>query len=55
MNQVSELLTIKEAARALRLHPETVRRLLNDGKIPAVKIGRSWRIHLRTMIESDKN
>ena len=42
---MSELLTIKEAAKYLRMSPLTVYRLASQGKVPAVKVGRHWRIH----------
>lgn len=34
-----ELLTVKEAAQRLRLHPMTVRRMIDDGRLPAVQLG----------------
>jgi excisionase family DNA binding protein len=39
-----ELLTPDEAARYLRVNPQTVYRLLRGGRCPGVKIGRQWRI-----------
>ncbi|MBI4282338.1 MAG: response regulator [Chloroflexi bacterium] len=42
---MSELLTIKEAASYLRMNPLTVYRLASKGKMPAVKVGRHWRVH----------
>ena len=42
---MSGLLTIKEAASYLRMNPLTVYRLASKGKVPAVKVGRHWRIH----------
>ena len=39
-----ELLTCEEAATHLRLHVRTVGRLLNQGKLPGVKVGRQWRL-----------
>lgn len=39
-----ELLTPEEAARYLRVNPQTVYRLLRGGRCPGVKIGRQWRI-----------
>lgn len=42
---MSELLTIKEAASYLRMNPLTVYRLASKGKVPAVKVGRHWRVH----------
>ena len=38
------MLTIDEVATYLKLHPLTVRRLARRGDIPAVKIGRQWRV-----------
>jgi len=37
------LLSLKEAARFLKLHPNTVRALAKAGRIPAAKLGRGWR------------
>ena len=38
-----EILTIREVADLLKLHPKTVNRLANTGRLPAYKIGRQWR------------
>ncbi|RJX35626.1 MAG: DNA-binding protein [Desulfarculus sp.] len=37
------VLTPEEAASLLRVHPETVRRLMREGRLPAAKVGGSWR------------
>jgi excisionase family DNA binding protein len=39
------LLTAAEAGERLRLHPKTVVRMARDGRLPATKIGTSWRFH----------
>ncbi len=39
-----DLLTCEEAASYLRLHARTVGRLLTQGKLPGVKVGRQWRL-----------
>ena len=39
-----ELLTLKETARLLRVHPRTVWRWCRNGRVVAVKIGHEWRI-----------
>src|SRR4051812_7265838 len=39
-----DLMTCEEAANYLRLHPRTVGRLLTQGKLPGVKVGRQWRL-----------
>jgi excisionase family DNA binding protein len=35
--------TVEEVAKALKLHPYTVRRLIREGKMPAFKAGGQWR------------
>jgi excisionase family DNA binding protein len=39
-----ELLTIPEAAARLKVHSNTVRRLIKAGELKASKVGRQWRI-----------
>ena len=39
-----DILCIKEAAALLRLHPNTVYRMVNDGTLEAFRLGRQWRI-----------
>ena len=36
--------TVIEAARRLRIHPDTVKRLCRQGDIPAVKLRNTWLI-----------
>jgi excisionase family DNA binding protein len=43
--------TVSRAAEILDLHPKTVRRFIRDGRIPAHKIGREWRIRLEDLRE----
>ena len=43
-NYEHDLLTCEEAASYLRLHVRTVGRLLNQGMLPGVKVGRQWRL-----------
>ncbi len=40
-----EILTAKEVAEYLNLHPLTVHKYARQGKIPAFKIGTDWRFH----------
>jgi len=41
----SELLTIKEVADRLKLNPQTVRRWVRAGLLPASRVGRrQWRV-----------
>jgi excisionase family DNA binding protein len=39
-----ELFTVQETARMLKVSPLTVRRYIADGRLPAVKVGRSVRV-----------
>jgi len=41
----SEIMTVKELSRYLRLHTSTVYRLLRRGELPGFKIGDSWRFN----------
>lgn len=38
-----EVLTLAEAAKLLKLHRETLRRLATYGEVPARKVGGVWR------------
>lgn len=40
----SPTLTLSEVAARTRLHQETVRRMVADGRLPAVKIAGRWRV-----------
>lgn len=38
------LVTVEQAAEILNLHPKTVLRYVRDGRLPATRIGKSYRI-----------
>lgn len=38
-----EIMTVREVADFLRLKEATVCRLASEGKLPGVKVGKSWR------------
>ncbi|MEW6170765.1 MAG: helix-turn-helix domain-containing protein [Candidatus Omnitrophota bacterium] len=40
-----DILTAKELAEYLNIHPFTVHKFAREGKIPAFKIGTDWRFH----------
>ncbi len=41
----TELLTVKDAAARLKVNPQTVRRWIRGGLLPATKVGkRQWRV-----------
>jgi excisionase family DNA binding protein len=39
-----QMLSIKEASDVMGVHPRTVLRMIEDGKLEASKVGRVWRI-----------
>ena len=39
------LYTVRDVAGRLGVHPETVRRLIHDGRLDAVRVGRVLRVH----------
>jgi len=45
MTKNKEILTAKEVAEYLNIHPLTVHKYAREGKIPAFKIGTDWRFH----------
>ncbi|GEM_PF-249167 len=46
---LSEFLTVEEAAARLRVHSQTLLRWIKEGKLPSIKIGRSYRIKPRDL------
>ena len=53
-----ETYTVPEAAAYLKLHPETVREMIRQGRITAAKIGRRFVIqkqHLDALLASSEN
>ncbi|MBU4343046.1 MAG: helix-turn-helix domain-containing protein [Candidatus Omnitrophica bacterium] len=44
MTQTKEVLTVRDVARFLDVHPMTIYKYVKEGKIPAFKIGANWRI-----------
>jgi len=51
MSKHKEILTTKEVAEYLNIHPLTVHRYAREGKIPAFKIGTDWRFHKKYLEE----
>jgi excisionase family DNA binding protein len=39
-----DILTISEVAKMLRVSEDTIRRMIDDGKLPAFKARGNWRI-----------
>lgn len=45
------LVTVEQAAERLNLHPKTVLRYIRDGRLPATRVGKSYRI-VRTKLDA---
>jgi len=43
--QPDTLYSVREVAGRLGVHPETIRRLIHDGRLDAVRVGRVLRVH----------
>lgn len=43
---MTEILTVKEAAAQLKTTRQQIRKMIANGELPAVKVGREWRIPL---------
>ena len=41
---------VEDVAHRLNIHPESVRRLIRQGKLPAIKFGNKWLVD-RSMLE----
>ena len=41
---LSEILTVKEAAQLLKTTRQQIRKMIANEELPAVKVGREWRI-----------
>jgi len=46
MSEMVRMVTVKEVAEFLRLKEATVCRLASEGKLPGLKIGKSWRFDM---------
>jgi len=40
-----QLLTVDDVAAVLRLSPRSVRRMIEDGRLPVIRLGRAVRVH----------
>ena len=49
--QPDSLVSVRDVADQLGVHPETIRRLIHDGRLDAVRVGRVLRVH-RDAVES---
>jgi excisionase family DNA binding protein len=49
--QPTEIMTIEEVAKYLKLQPQTVYKWAQDGQIPGAKLGKEWRFRRRILDE----
>ncbi|MFZ5644122.1 MAG: helix-turn-helix domain-containing protein [Bacillota bacterium] len=57
MSDNNEIMTIAQVAKYLQISEVTTYRLVQEGKIPAFKVGRGWRVKredLKEFIEKQK-
>ena len=48
---MSENLTVKEAEALLKTSRQQIRRMIPNGELPAVKVGREWRISRNALLD----
>jgi excisionase family DNA binding protein len=41
----TDLVSVRDVAEQLGVHPETIRRLIHNGRLDAVRVGRVLRVH----------
>lgn len=46
---LSEILTVKEAAQLLKTTRQQIRKMIANEELPAVKVGREWRIPMESI------
>ena len=51
----SEFLTVAEVAQRWQLHPESVRRMIRQGRVPRIIVGRQNRVALNTVEAFEKS
>jgi excisionase family DNA binding protein len=47
-------LSVPETAKILRCHPVTVRRQIAAGALPAIRVGRAWRVPIASVLPTSK-
>ncbi len=51
IDNLQDILTIKELAEFLKVNEATIRRAIDAGKLKALKVGKSWRIEKEEVIK----
>jgi len=52
--EADKVYTLKEAAEYLKVSYTTIQRWVNQGTIPAFKVGRFWRVYGRDLLSLNK-
>jgi excisionase family DNA binding protein len=47
----NESISVREVAEFLKLHRETVNKMIKSGELPALKVGTAWRLNRVQIIE----
>ncbi len=58
IDMADQIMTVKEVAEYLKVNDRTIYRMASDGRIPAFKVGASWRFKAREInkwIDSERN
>lgn len=48
---MNDILTVKEVAALFKTTCQPVRKMIQNGELPAVKVGREWRIPMEFLID----
>jgi excisionase family DNA binding protein len=51
----NESISVREVAEFLKLHRETVNKMIKSGELPALKIGTAWRLNRVQIMEWAKS
>jgi excisionase family DNA binding protein len=51
LNEYEKYYTVKDISKMLKIHEETVRRAIRDGRLDSVKFGRDYRIKHESFIK----
>lgn len=52
---ITEIINTKQLAEVLKSSPQTIKRLVQQGKIPAFKLGTRYRFDLSEVLEALEN
>jgi excisionase family DNA binding protein len=51
----NESISVREVAEFLKLHRETVNKMIKSGELPALKVGTAWRLNRVQILEWAKS